>query len=105
MAGAVWAMKKWYGAHPEMTDRMDALLTDLYAAFGWKSRITAPLVGRYLRATIDKEEKRLAAGWSYEPETFYEKNSAAINLTDVKACRSTAQAVCAQWITAKAMAT
>jgi len=105
MAGAVWAMRKWYGSHPEMTDRMDALLTDLYAAFGWKSRIAAPLVGRYLRATINKEEKRLAAGWSYEPETFYEKNAAAINLTDARTHQRSPQAVCAQWITSKAMAT
>jgi radical SAM superfamily enzyme YgiQ (UPF0313 family) len=103
-AGAVWAMKKWYGQNQEMADRMDALLADLYAAFGWKSRIAAPLLGRYLGSTINKEEKRLAADWSYEPETFYEKNAAALSLTDAKACKSTPQAVCAQWITSKAMA-
>jgi hypothetical protein len=27
-----------------------------------------------------KEERRLANGWKYEPETFYEKNAAAVRL-------------------------
>ncbi len=75
---------------------MDLLLTDLYAAFGWKSRIAAPLLGRYLGISIKKEEKRLAAGWTYEPDTFYEKNAAALSLSDAKAGAVAPRAVSAQ---------
>jgi radical SAM superfamily enzyme YgiQ (UPF0313 family) len=79
-AGAVWAMRKWYGGEHRMAGRMDSLLKDLYAAFGWKARFAAPLAGRFLLRRLKKEEARLAAGWTYEPETFYEKNAAALAL-------------------------
>ncbi len=102
-AGAVWAMRKWYGQNHEMASRMDSLLTDLYAAFGWKSRIAAPLLGRYLSSNIEKEEKRLAAGWTYEPNTFYEKNAAALSLSDTQADAIAPRAVRSQWVTCKAM--
>ena len=36
-------------------------------------------------SALEKEEKRLAAGWTYEPDTFYEKNAAALSLSDAKA--------------------
>jgi hypothetical protein len=97
-------MRKWYGQNHEMASRMNFLLTDLYAAFGWKSRIAAPLLGRYLSAAIKKEEKRLAAGWTYEPDTFYEKNAAALSLTDATAGAVAPRAVRAKWIACKAMA-
>jgi len=104
-AAAVWAMKKWYGQNPGMAHRMDLLLTDLYAAFGWKSRIAAPLLGRYLGASIQKEEKRLTDGWTYEPETFYEMNAAALALTDTRTGVVAPRAAGAQWVACKAMAT
>ena len=96
-------MRKWYGQNHEMASRMDSLLTDLYAAFGWKSRIAAPLLGRYLSSNIEKEEKRLAAGWTYEPNTFYEKNAAALSLSDTQADAIAPRAVRSQWVTCKAM--
>jgi len=86
-----------------MANRMDSLLADLYSAFGWKSRIAAPLLGRYLWSALEKEEKRLAAGWTYEPDTFYEKNAAALSLSDSKAIASSPRAVRARWVTCKAM--
>ncbi|MFH0998239.1 MAG: cobalamin-dependent protein [Pseudomonadota bacterium] len=104
-AGAVWAMRKWYGSNSELAGRMDSLLTDLYAAFGWKSRIAAPLLGRYLWSALKKEEKRLASGWTYEPDTFYEKNTAALPFSDAKANASKPRAVSSQWVTCKTMAT
>ena len=88
-------MRKWYGRNHEMAG-LDSLLTDLYAAFGLKSRITAPLLGRYLLSALGKEEKRLASGWTYEPDTFYEKNAAALSLSDAKANASAPRAVRAQ---------
>ena len=80
------------------------LLTDLYAAFGWKSRIAAPLIGRYLGITIKKEEKRLATGWTYEPDTYYEMNAAALSLSDARAKTVEARADRAQWVACKSMA-
>jgi len=71
-AGAVWAMRKWYEENPSMADRMDALLDDLYDEFGWKTRISAPLIGRFVLMRLRAEERRLASGWSYEPKTFRE---------------------------------
>ncbi len=102
--GAVWAMKKWYEKNSEMAQRMESLLTDLYAVFGWKSRFAAPLLGRYIRAAIKKEEKRLASGWTYEPDTFYEKNAAALSLSDAKDDAGKLRASHAQWVACKALA-
>jgi radical SAM superfamily enzyme YgiQ (UPF0313 family) len=77
-AGAVWAMKKYYRSNRPMAKRMALLLKDIYHEFGWLPRITAPFIGRYLHYTLKREEKQLAAGWTYEPSTFYEKNPAAL---------------------------
>ncbi len=52
-------------------------LAELYAACGWRSRVLAPLAGRYLYYALRLEETRLRRGWTYEPPTFYEVNAAA----------------------------
>jgi len=36
--------------------------------------------GRYIYAMLKREEKRLARGWVYEPNSLCEKNAAAIAL-------------------------
>jgi radical SAM superfamily enzyme YgiQ (UPF0313 family) len=77
-AGAVWAMRKWYRRNERMKEKINSLLQDIYEEFGWKTRVIAPLAGRYIFATLKREEKRLANGWTYEPETYYEKNEAAL---------------------------
>jgi radical SAM superfamily enzyme YgiQ (UPF0313 family) len=79
-AGAVWAMKRYYRKTPPMAEKMAALLGQIYREFGWLPRICAPLIGRYLYTALLREEKRLAAGWTYEPKTFYEENPAALAL-------------------------
>jgi radical SAM superfamily enzyme YgiQ (UPF0313 family) len=79
-AGAIWAMKKWYQGDERMVEKMDTLLTDIYKTFGWKTRIIAPLFGRYALATLKGEEKRLKEGWLYEPDSHFEKNRAALAL-------------------------
>ena len=76
-AGAVWAMRRLYAQDQKMQPKMDRLLRDLYREFGLLTRIVAPLIGKYMYQAFLKEEKRLAAGWTYEPETYYEKNAAA----------------------------
>lgn len=79
-AGAVWAMAKWYRNNPKIKAKLTILLKDLYQTFGHFTRITAPLIGRYLYVALRREEKRLADGWTYEPPCFYEKNAAAAAL-------------------------
>lgn len=63
-----------------MAAKMNSLLQEIYETFGWKTRIIAPLAGRYVYAVLKKEERRLANGWTYEPDCFYEKNAAALAL-------------------------
>jgi radical SAM superfamily enzyme YgiQ (UPF0313 family) len=72
-AAAVWACRKWFKGNQKMWQKMDDLLAEFYHEFGIKSRIMAPLAGRYIYNQIKKEQTRLDAGWTYEPQTFYEK--------------------------------
>jgi hypothetical protein len=52
----------------------------MYRTFGWKTRILAPVIGRYALAKFTREEKRLKEGWTYEPHVFHEKNAATLAL-------------------------
>ena len=76
-AGAVWAMRKWYRQNKPLQDKADKLLKDIYATFGWKTRLLAPLLGSFAYFTLKREEQRLSAGWIYEPSCFYEQNPEA----------------------------
>ncbi len=76
-AGAVWAMKKWYRKDRLLSRKLGNLLQEIYSTFGWQPRLIAPLAGSYVYRAMKKEQKRLAAGWTIEPETCLEKNKAA----------------------------
>ncbi|MDA8430375.1 MAG: cobalamin-dependent protein [Geobacteraceae bacterium] len=79
-AGAVWATKKYYQQCAQIREKAETLLEDIYVEFGWKTRLIAPLIGRYVFKRLKKEEKLLAAGRTYEPCSFYEDNAAALAL-------------------------
>lgn len=79
-SAAIWAMYKWYKTDKLMSKKIYSLLQDLYRSFGWKSKMLAPLLGNVIYFTMKKESKKLARGWTYEPSTFYEKNSKAKEL-------------------------
>jgi len=85
-SAVVGAAKLYYRNNPAMYAKMSAILKDLYKEFGWKSRLAAAIGGRYVLWTIRREEKRLAAGWTYEPPTFYEKNAACGDQSDADPC-------------------
>jgi len=72
-AGMAWAGCHYFTqkGNPIVVRKLERLLTDLHAEFGMKSRVAAPLIGRYLTYTIVKEEGRLRKGWTYEPSTRY----------------------------------
>lgn len=79
-AGAVWAMRKKYRHDRRLFAELSNLLQAIYREFGWKARLSAPVVGRFLMVTTRLEERRLANGWTLEPECFYEQNRAAKKL-------------------------
>ena len=76
-AGALWATRDWFRSDPVLSAKVSRILTDIHHEFGLKSRLVAPLLGRYLRFTLGREDRRLRRGWTYEPPTFYETNQLA----------------------------
>ncbi len=76
-AGGLWAARRWFADQPQVRDRVAGVLHDLYKVCGLKSRILAPLIGRYLHRKLKQEDARLKTGWTYEPPTFYELNTMA----------------------------
>jgi hypothetical protein len=98
-AGAVWAMKKWYRGNQPIAKKMGALLQDIYREFGWKPRMFAPLIGRYVYAAMKREQRRLAEGWTYEPATYCEKNSAALALENADSAQLRVKVPSVRWVT------
>ncbi len=76
--GAVWAMRKYYKKNKYMYDKLSAILRDLYDEFGFRVKIIAPAVGFWIYFKLVKEARRLSSGWTYEPETHYDKNEQAL---------------------------
>ena len=103
-AGAVWAMRKWYRKDDRIAKKMDELLRMFYEEFGWKTRLIAALVGRYIYVALKKEERRLANGWTYEPTSFYEKNASALALEEVDSTRVRTLTPDVQWATGESSA-
>ncbi len=89
-SAVVAAAKLYYRGNPPMHAKMSALLRDLNAAFGWKSRLAGVFGARWVLRKIRREQQRLAAGFSYEPPTFYERNQSLADRPDVRLCRSAA---------------
>jgi radical SAM superfamily enzyme YgiQ (UPF0313 family) len=75
-AALIGAAKMYYRKNPAMRKKMSDLLKDIYAEFGLKARFYASIGGFFVTRKIRQEEKRLAAGWTYEPKTWYERNAA-----------------------------
>jgi len=76
-AGALWAARQFFRRRNSiLSARIAAVLRDIQHEFGWRSRLAAPLIGRYLALMVNREERRLARKWTYEPPTVYEHNAA-----------------------------
>ena len=75
-AGMTWAGIHYFSKKGNSTvvRKLKKLLNDLYAEFGIRSRIAAPVIGSYLFFTIMKEEVQLKRGWTYEPSMRYVYN-------------------------------
>lgn len=79
-AGALWAARRWLRDNLQresaaVAAKITGLLRELRHEFGWRTRLAAPLVGRYLHWALKREDRRLAKGWTYEPPTFREVRS------------------------------
>ncbi len=80
-AGALWAARKWFRSNPALAKSISETLKDIYREFGLKSRLAAPVVGRYLRHMAKREERRLNQGWTYEPPCFRVSNRVVVAAT------------------------
>ncbi len=85
-SAVVGAAKLYYRNNPALYAKMSALLKELYREFGLKSRFFGEIGGRWVLRKIRQEEKRVAAGWTYEPPTFYERNTAVTDNPAAKLC-------------------
>ncbi len=95
-AGALWAAQRHYRHDPHRFRMISVILDELYAEFGEAARTAAPVVGRRLYRALQREDQRLQQGWTYEPPTFYETNSAdgpagAVRVFGVEAGAASAQ--------------
>ena len=57
-----------------VADRLSETLKEVYRQFGLKARLAGPVIGRIIHVMLKREDRRLAAGWTWEPPTFYERN-------------------------------
>ena len=73
-SAVVGAAKLYYRKDPEIRSKISAILRDLYREFGFKSRLFSILGGPYLSWKLQREQRRLDSGWTYEPPTYYDKN-------------------------------
>jgi len=73
-AGVLWATRRQFRDNPQYVIEINELLAELFTEFGLRSRLAAPIAGRYLYHKLQKQQKMLETGWTYEPPTFYESN-------------------------------
>lgn len=75
-AGALWAGRKWFRkiGNDQVAERLDETLKGVYSMFGLKARLAAQVYGRIIYTMLKREDRRLKAGWTWEPPTFYERN-------------------------------
>jgi len=98
-AAALWAMEKGVRrANPAVAANIRALRHDVEREFGIVTRIVARTLGPVLLWTTKREERRMAAGFTYEPPTVIERrnwNGAVTVQPSVIGFPSTADAVLA----------
>ena len=79
-AAAIWAMRRRLKEKSRLEEKLGKILRQFYREFGWTTRVMATAIGRIILFALRREEKRIAAGWTYEPQPLVEKNSAALAL-------------------------
>jgi hypothetical protein len=75
-AAILWAMeRKLRKTNQTVSDNIMLLRTEMEREFGPLSSLIARVLGPILLWTSRREEKRLAAGHTYEPQTFIERRN------------------------------
>ncbi len=75
-AAALWAMEKHLrGANDAVVERIHSLRKEVGREFGFFSRVLTHVLGPVLLWSVRREEKRLAAGVTYEPRTIIERRN------------------------------
>jgi hypothetical protein len=77
-AGLVWAAKKWFRRQGLDAEKISSTLDEIHREFGLKSKLASFLMGPFIYRMLEREQQRLANGWTYEPTTAYEKNAKAV---------------------------
>ena len=73
---SLWAMeKRLKQSNPEVSARIRALRQEVETAFGLSTRLLRQLLGPVLLWTSKREDRRLASGVTYEPQTFIERHN------------------------------
>jgi len=73
---ALWAMeKRLKRSNPEVSARIRNLRKEVESAFGVSTRLLRMVVGPVLLWTSKREDRRLAQGVTYEPQTFVERHN------------------------------
>jgi len=75
-SGALWAMERQFRkVNRDVSDRIRSLRAEIKREFPVLSRITAAALGPYLLWSSLREERRLAAGKTYEPPTIIQRSN------------------------------
>jgi hypothetical protein len=75
-AAALWAMERHLRhSNPAVSARVRELRREVGREFGWMSRAVTSVLGPVLLWSARREERRLAAGATYEPQTIIERRN------------------------------
>ena len=75
-SGALWAMERQFRkVNRDVSDQIRTLRVEIKREFPVLSRITAAALGPYLLWASLREERRLAAGKTYEPPTIIQRSN------------------------------
>ena len=73
---ALWAMERHLQrTNAAVADKVRALREEITAGFGWRSRIAGAALGPLLLWSARREQRRLAAGFTYEPKPIVERRN------------------------------
>jgi radical SAM superfamily enzyme YgiQ (UPF0313 family) len=73
---ALWAMERYFeGRNQPLVQKISHLRQGIKGEFGLRAALLGQIGGRVVRKMIDREERRLKEGWTYEPPTFVERKN------------------------------
>jgi radical SAM superfamily enzyme YgiQ (UPF0313 family) len=75
-AAALWAMERYFhGRNQPLVGKIRHLRAGIIREFGPRAALLGNIGGRLVGKMIQREEKKLREGWTYEPPTFVERKN------------------------------